>query len=88
MDLITAIAEAALVLVPALAADRRGVRLGQGAGYYDRTLLAAAPGTELLCLVRDDEFVPRLPEDPHDVRVTAVLTPGRGVVRVTADGSL
>lgn len=78
-----AVEHAAAVLVPALAVDRRGVRLGRGAGYYDRTLPAAPREAALICLVRDDEFVDAfLPEDPHDVRISTVLTPGRGLVAI------
>jgi 5-formyltetrahydrofolate cyclo-ligase len=73
-----AITDAALVLVPALAVDRRGVRLGRGGGWYDRTLPLARPGTPLLAVVRDDEVFDVLPRDPHDVPVTAVLTPHGG----------
>jgi 5-formyltetrahydrofolate cyclo-ligase len=69
-----------LVLVPALAVDHSGVRLGKGGGYYDRALsLSTGP---VVAVVRDEEFVPSLPAEPHDVRVDAVLTPGRGVVRL------
>jgi len=75
-----AIAAAVLVLVPALAVDRRGVRLGRGGGHYDRTLPLATPGTPLVAIVRDDEVLPALPVQPHDVRVTAALTPGRGLI--------
>ncbi len=78
----TALADASLVLVPALAVDHAGVRLGRGAGYYDRSLSLAVPGTELVAVVRDSELVPRLPADTHDVRMTAVLTPGLGLVRL------
>lgn len=78
----SAIAEAALVLVPALAVDSGGVRLGRGAGYYDRTLPLTTAGTELMGVVRDAEFVPQLPADPHDVRLTAVLTPRGGPRRL------
>ncbi|PXY32601.1 5-formyltetrahydrofolate cyclo-ligase [Prauserella muralis] len=81
------VAEAGLVLVPALGVDRRGVRLGRGGGYYDRSLVLASPGTELMAAVRDDELVERLPADPHDVRMTAALTPGYGVVRLAGDGA-
>lgn len=73
-----AIATAGLVLVPALAADRRGVRLGRGAGYYDRTLPLAA--ALLVVLVDDDELVESLPAEPHDWRVTAALLPAAGLV--------
>ncbi|MDG3012233.1 5-formyltetrahydrofolate cyclo-ligase [Rhodococcus sp. D2-41] len=75
------VAEAALVLVPALAVDRGGVRLGRGAGYYDRTLVHAGPGTVLMAVVRDDEVVPELPADRHDIRVGWALTPS-GPVRL------
>ncbi|MEV0679881.1 5-formyltetrahydrofolate cyclo-ligase [Actinosynnema sp. NPDC050436] len=76
----SAIGSAALVLVPALAVDHRGVRLGQGGGHYDRSLpMATGP---LVGLVRDEEFVPSLPAEPHDVRLNAVLTPGSGVIHL------
>ncbi|MDA3650025.1 5-formyltetrahydrofolate cyclo-ligase [Saccharopolyspora indica] len=75
-----AIGEAGALLVPGLAVDRRGVRLGRGAGYYDRSLPMAAPGAPLIGVVRDAEFVAELPGEPHDVRMTRVLTPRRGVV--------
>ncbi|MFN2494712.1 MAG: 5-formyltetrahydrofolate cyclo-ligase [Pseudonocardiaceae bacterium] len=74
------IAEAVLVLVPALAVDRRGVRLGRGGGHYDRTLPLATPGTPLVAVVRDDEVLDSLPAEPHDVLVSAALTPGNGLV--------
>jgi len=74
------IAEAALVLVPALAVDRTGARLGKGGGHYDRSLpLSSAP---LIAVVRDEELVDELPVEPHDIRMTAALTPGRGLVRL------
>ncbi|MEU1984098.1 5-formyltetrahydrofolate cyclo-ligase [Nocardia sp. NPDC019395] len=72
------VASAQLILVPALAVDRRGVRLGQGAGYYDRTLGLADPTARLMVVVRDDEVVEWLPEEPHDIRMQWVLTPGSG----------
>lgn len=78
------VGEADLVLLPALAVDRRGVRLGRGAGYYDRSLGFAAPGADLVAVIRDTELVERLPAEPHDVRMTAVLTPGLGLVELPA----
>ncbi|OOC03894.1 5-formyltetrahydrofolate cyclo-ligase [Amycolatopsis azurea] len=68
-----------LVLIPALAVDDEGVRLGRGAGYYDRSLSFAAPGAALIAVVRDAELVRALPAEPHDVRMTGVLTPDQGV---------
>jgi 5-formyltetrahydrofolate cyclo-ligase len=74
-----AIADASVVLVPALAVDRTGVRLGRGAGFYDRSLPLAAPAARLVAVVRDDELVDRLPAEPHDVRMTHALTPDAGL---------
>ena len=74
------LADAGLVLVPALAVDRRGVRLGRGRGFYDRSLPARGAHARLIAVVRDAELVDELPAEPHDVRVTHALTPERGVV--------
>lgn len=75
-----ALSAASVVLIPALAVDRRGIRLGRGAGYYDRTLAHARPGARLIAVVRDAELVDRLPADPHDVPMTAALTPEGGLI--------
>ena len=74
-----AVADADMVLVPALAVDRKGVRLGRGGGYYDRSLALCGPGARLVAVVRDDEVVDELPSEPHDVRMTHVLTPKHGL---------
>ncbi|MQA15944.1 MAG: 5-formyltetrahydrofolate cyclo-ligase [Pseudonocardiaceae bacterium] len=75
-----AVGGAELVLVPALAVSRDGVRLGRGGGHYDRTLPLAHAGVPLVALIRDEELLDTVPAEPHDVRVTAVLTPGAGLV--------
>lgn len=67
-----ALAGASAVLLPALACSREGVRLGRGAGYYDRSL---RPGPRLIAVVYDDELVDSLPSEPTDVPVHAALTP-------------
>jgi 5-formyltetrahydrofolate cyclo-ligase len=73
------LADADLVIVPALAVDTLGTRLGQGAGWYDRALADARPGVPLIALVFDDEFydasVRALPHESHDVPVTIAVTP-------------
>lgn len=74
------IATAEVVLVPALAVDRRGVRLGRGGGFYDRSLTLCAPGARLVAVVRDSELLDTLPGDAHDVAMTHVLTPGAGLL--------
>jgi 5-formyltetrahydrofolate cyclo-ligase len=81
------IADADLIVVPALAADTHGTRLGQGAGWYDRTLKDARPGVPVVALVFDDEFhdaaTQPIPREAHDVAVTIVVRPS-GVVRIGA----
>jgi 5-formyltetrahydrofolate cyclo-ligase len=77
---VTAVAAAAVVIVPALAVDRAGVRLGRGAGFYDRSLPMADASARLVAVVRDDELVDRLPGEPHDVRMTHALAPRLGLV--------
>lgn len=81
-----AIADAGLVLVPGLAVDRRGVRIGRGGGYYDRTLPAVPSTTPVVVLLHDDELIDHVPADDHDVRVTSVVLPGHGVVAVRNNG--
>ncbi|MFL6238654.1 MAG: 5-formyltetrahydrofolate cyclo-ligase [Actinomycetes bacterium] len=76
-----AIAAARVVVVPALAVDRIGRRLGQGGGAYDRALRRTAAGTLVVALLYDDELVDELPAERHDVPVEAVVTPTR-VVRL------
>lgn len=78
-----ALAQAGLVLVPALAVDRRGVRLGRGAGFYDRSLPMRAPGARLVAVVRDDELLDVVPGEGHDVPMTHALTPRGGLVELT-----
>jgi 5-formyltetrahydrofolate cyclo-ligase len=71
-----------VVLAPGLAVDRRGVRLGRGAGYYDRAL--AAVRAPVAVLLYDAELVEEdLPAEPHDRPVTAVVTPLRGWVNLS-----
>jgi 5-formyltetrahydrofolate cyclo-ligase len=74
----TAIGTADVVVLPALAVSRDGVRLGRGGGYYDRALQHVRPDAVLVALVFDDELLDELPAEPHDQRVTAVVTPSGG----------
>lgn len=75
-----AVADCSLVVVPALAVDRAGHRLGRGGGSYDRAL----PRTRglVVALLHDGESVVELPAEPHDAPVDALVTPSRGLVRL------
>jgi 5-formyltetrahydrofolate cyclo-ligase len=72
-----AIATADLVICPAVAVARNGVRLGRGGGSYDRALARTHPGTTIWAAVYDSEIVDSLPADSHDHLVDAALTPTR-----------
>lgn len=65
------------VVVPGLAFDASGHRLGRGAGVYDRFLATLPPETLKLGVVPESRLVPSLPTDPHDVRMDAVVTQAR-----------
>jgi 5-formyltetrahydrofolate cyclo-ligase len=82
----TAVGTADVVVVPALAVARNGIRLGRGGGYYDRALQHARPDAVLVALLFDDEFVDELPTEPHDRPVTAVVTPSGGWQALPAAG--
>ncbi|MDX6199009.1 MAG: 5-formyltetrahydrofolate cyclo-ligase [Actinomycetota bacterium] len=75
---VTAIAGCDVVLVPALAVDAAGHRLGRGGGSYDRALRRATGLT--IAVLYDGELVDALPAEPHDVPVRAVVTPASGLV--------
>lgn len=71
-----ALAQADLVIVPALAVDALGVRLGRGGGWYDRALAFRRDGVRVIavCWPWETPCDP-LPREDHDVPVDGVLTP-------------
>lgn len=75
-----AIAAVDAVVAPAVAVDVTGVRLGRGGGSYDRALARVPAGVPVIVPLYDDELLDALPAEPHDVRVTAVITPSAGLV--------
>jgi 5-formyltetrahydrofolate cyclo-ligase len=75
---VDAVLEADAVLLPGLAVDARGMRLGRGGGSYDRVLsrlAAAGADPALVVLLYANEVLARVPEEPHDHPVHAVVTP-------------
>jgi 5-formyltetrahydrofolate cyclo-ligase len=72
---VDAVASAAVVLVPALAVDRAGIRLGRGGGSYDRALARVPAGVPKVALVYADEVLASVPREPWDLPVSAVATP-------------
>lgn len=68
------IAEVDIAMVPGVAFDRRGGRLGHGKGYYDRLLRRARPETLLAGVCFESQLVPEVPMGPRDVRMHRVIT--------------
>jgi len=81
-----AIGRADVVVVPALAVTRDGVRLGQGGGSYDRALTRSPVTAWKVALLHDGELLAAgaIPREPHDVSVDAVVTPTVGFLRLPA----
>lgn len=81
-----AIAGVDAVLVPALAVDLHGHRLGRGGGHYDRTLAllddALSSTPELIAVLYDGEIVDNVPVGSLDRTVSAVVTPSTGLLRL------
>jgi 5-formyltetrahydrofolate cyclo-ligase len=73
------VARADIVLVPALAVDAAGHRLGRGGGSYDRALARVGPQVPTIALLYDGELVESVPAEPHDRAVRAVARPAHGI---------
>ncbi len=63
-----------LVVVPGVAFDRKNIRLGRGHGYYDRFLSGLPKRTKTIGLAFDFQVLEDLPQDPHDVPVSKIIT--------------
>lgn len=66
-----------LVIVPGLAFDAQGNRLGRGGGYYDRFLKRLAPTTATIGLAFDQQIIDHVPVDERDIRMDMVVTDRR-----------
>lgn len=75
-------AEVDWVLVPGLAFDGRGFRLGRGAGHYDRLLPTLRPDVPRWALAFDCQWEEALPVESHDQPLDGVVSPSRSLVRL------
>ena len=69
-----------LFLVPGVAFDVSGNRLGHGAGIYDALLAAAAPDARFVGIAYDEQILDAVPAEPHDIPMHGLATPTRFLV--------
>ncbi|HVW37690.1 MAG TPA: 5-formyltetrahydrofolate cyclo-ligase [Pirellulales bacterium] len=72
-----------LIMVPGVAFDRTGARMGHGFGYYDKLLEHARPDAPLVALAFECQLFPEIPTAPHDIFMDKIITereiyPGKG----------
>ena len=72
-----------LIMVPGVAFDRTGGRMGHGFGYYDKLLEHARPDAPLVALAFECQLFPEIPTQQHDIYMDSIITeqavyPGRG----------
>jgi 5-formyltetrahydrofolate cyclo-ligase len=79
---VRAVTSADLVIVPALAVDRGGRRLGRGGGSYDRALARVGPAVPTVALIYDDELLDEVPAGRLDQRVRMAARPRQGIIRL------
>lgn len=68
-----------LIIVPAAAVDRSGMRMGWGQGYFDRTIGSMEARPPVYAVVFDSEVVDEVPRERHDEPVDGVVTPSRTI---------
>ncbi|CAN7341412.1 5-formyltetrahydrofolate cyclo-ligase [Microbacterium sp. LjRoot45] len=76
----SAVDEVDLLVIPAAAVDRSGMRLGWGRGYFDKTIGSMEHCPPVYAVIFDSELVDEVPSELHDQRVTGVVTPTHTVV--------
>ncbi|MBN9213484.1 MAG: 5-formyltetrahydrofolate cyclo-ligase [Microbacterium sp. SCN 70-200] len=69
-----------LLIIPAAAVDRTGMRLGWGRGYFDKTIGSMQNCPPVYAVVFDSELLDEVPRDVHDQPVTGIVTPTQTVV--------
>jgi 5-formyltetrahydrofolate cyclo-ligase len=68
------LADVDFALVPALAIDRDGYRLGYGAGYFDKLLAGRGPRPRCVTALPSEFVLERVPREPHDVAVDLAMS--------------
>lgn len=70
------------IIIPGAAFDENGNRIGYGGGFYDRLLSTLQRKVPVMAVCYEDQIVPAVPAEPHDIRIYTIITDKR-VVRIT-----
>jgi 5-formyltetrahydrofolate cyclo-ligase len=71
--------ELGAIILPALAVDVKGTRLGKGKGFYDRVLVQLNENVKRIVLLFDLEFILEIPKESHDQPIHTIATPYRSI---------
>jgi len=69
-----------LMIIPAAAVDRSGMRMGWGRGYFDKTIGSMEKCPPVYAVIYDSEILDSLPREVHDQPVTGVVTPSQTLI--------
>ena len=71
-----------IAILPGLAFDEKGARLGSGKGYYDRLIPRLAITTRKVALTFEEQIVPQIPMESHDKHVDIIITEKRVIYKI------
>ncbi|MCG6893189.1 MAG: 5-formyltetrahydrofolate cyclo-ligase [Desulfobacteraceae bacterium] len=71
-----------IAIVPGIALDEKGARIGSGDGYYDRLIPRLSITTRKVALAFEEQIVPQVPMEPHDKHVDIIITDQRIVYKI------
>ncbi len=71
-----------IAIIPAIALDEKGGRIGSGEGYYDRLIPKLAITTRKVALALEEQIVPQVPIESHDKHVDIIITEDRVIYKI------
>ncbi len=71
-----------IAIIPAIALDEKGGRVGSGEGYYDRLIPRLAITTRKVALALEQQIVPQVPIESHDKHVDFIITEDRVIYKI------
>jgi 5-formyltetrahydrofolate cyclo-ligase len=71
-----------IAIIPGLAFDEKGARIGSGRGYYDRFIPDLPPTTRKVALAFEEQIVPQVPTESHDKHVDIIITDKRIIYKI------